>query len=48
MAAGKQKRDRALANEAPYLKRALESLIYKMKEMASENKCLGELPLAYI
>jgi hypothetical protein len=38
---GKQKRDKSLAHEAPYLKRALESLIYKMKEMASDNKCLG-------
>ena len=40
---GKQKRDKSLAHEAPYLKRALESLIYKMKEMASDNKCLGAI-----
>ena len=40
---GKQKRDKSLASEAPYLKRALEALIYNMKEMASQNQCLGAL-----
>ncbi|CAM9654342.1 unnamed protein product, partial [Ectocarpus fasciculatus] len=45
---GKQKRDKSLANEAPYLKRALETLIYNMKEMASDNKCLGALSVGVL
>lgn len=38
---GKIRRDKTLSSEAPYLKRALERLIYDMKDMASENRCLG-------
>jgi Fanconi anemia group D2 protein len=38
---GKIRRDKTLSGEAPYLKRALERLIYDMKDMASESRCLG-------
>ena len=38
---GKKNRDKLLAVEGPRLKRVLETLIYKMKDMASENYCLG-------
>ena len=43
---GKQSRNKTLTHEAPYIKRALEALIFSTKDMAKESRNLGAVIVA--